>query len=496
MDKLKVVLQYKFWILLGTAVLVPLVGWSIARSSQMDEAKQREKTLQDLKDNLAKTTVSNPNTEWENRVKEQTRRQEIERYRAWNTLYERQRELMTWPSRVNPAKVLDERGGIRDRGVYRTSYADERNLVIDIVEPTDRGGKVGIIRIGFPDAPKWESGDPPGDEVIAAQEDLWLMRALLECIAKVNAGAASQLDAPIKAIFTFVLRGGSEGAAAPADGRGAQDNESIGGPMMMAGGGAAAPQESKFSAVSSFDPTDEFGPETPKEIAGAEPGAVVTSEGGFTAQNLIQMAREMSGGTGGGKAPVNNNAMERYIQKKPEWKTRGFYLDVAMDHRRVADLLVALSNARWPARIARVQQADYADETLKEAISPTAPKAGPYMIAPQPDFVETTPGPDYLGSTGPILSIDAGKDPNLANVSISGWFIIINPPTQSPAMDASEMAADETSSQAQPGSEPVPAAETSAPGDDQPAKDQPAPANEPPAAERDALENGKDDKDN
>src|SRR5437588_210452 len=56
--------------------------------------------------------------------------------------------------------------------------------------------------------------------------------------------------------------------------------------------------------------------------------------------------------------------MERYRNDEPEWKTRGFPLQVVMDHRRSPDLLVALSNCEWPINVLGVHEADYKDEDL------------------------------------------------------------------------------------------------------------------------------------
>jgi hypothetical protein len=77
----------------------------------------------------------------------------------------------------------------------------------------------------------------------------------------------------------------------------------------------------------------------------------------------------MAGLGGGGGAGIRwgGSNVGRYREDKPEFKTRGFYLEVVMDHRRVPDLLVALANSDWPVNVLRVQMADHQDEDLSEA---------------------------------------------------------------------------------------------------------------------------------
>jgi hypothetical protein len=76
------------------------------------------------------------------------------------------------------------------------------------------------------------------------------------------------------------------------------------------------------------------------------------------------------GGGGGGSSSSSRwspSNMGRYRDDKPEFKTRGFYLEVIMDHRRVPELLVALANADWPINVLYVQEADFKDEDLADA---------------------------------------------------------------------------------------------------------------------------------
>src|SRR5262245_43676513 len=135
MDKVKEILKYKFWILLGIAVIVPLVGWAMARSSLIAEAASRTQTLTELQKKLT-ANDQDPNTDWEAKVKQLNARQEAEKRRAWEAIYDRQKALMTWPANVDPER-LRTRAGIRDRGVYRTAYNEEWKAVYRSADPID-----------------------------------------------------------------------------------------------------------------------------------------------------------------------------------------------------------------------------------------------------------------------------------------------------------------------------------------------------------------------
>src|SRR5437762_8133844 len=75
------------------------------------------------------------------------------------------------------------------------------------------------------------------------------------------------------------------------------------------------------------------------------------------------MGGAMGGGFGGRQGGGSN--MERYRDEQKEFKTRGFSLQVVMDHRRIPQLLVALSNCEhWPITVLRMHEADYKDEDL------------------------------------------------------------------------------------------------------------------------------------
>src|SRR5215831_2762762 len=212
MDKVKEVLKYQFWILLGIALILPLVGWFMSTSGLVSEAEARTKELIEL-DNSLKVGPEDPNSDWSNRLEEVNKEQEKQKLIAWREVYNRQKEMMTWPT----ATQITDLSQIQDWqvSVYRQEYQNELKRVYKIVKPIEDDSSKGLLE--FPEeqlpAPDqaWKTYRPTIGQVAAAQEDLWLLSALLECIAAVNEGANTPFEAPIRQIDLLHLRGGSKG---------------------------------------------------------------------------------------------------------------------------------------------------------------------------------------------------------------------------------------------------------------------------------------------
>src|SRR5262249_6040732 len=129
--------------------------------------------------------------------------------------------------------------------------------------------------------------------------------------------------------------------------------------------------------------------------------------GGATPATAMQMAfkdRDMmtSGASRGGGAGTN-----RYCDEKKEWRTRGFSLELIMDHRRVPDLLVAPSKMEgWPVNILRVHVADSSDGDLVGTETGTGPGPSSDMRAMMQGMRAAAgsgapPGPGPVGRGAP-----------------------------------------------------------------------------------------------
>jgi hypothetical protein len=528
MDKLKEVLKYQFWILLGVALILPFVGWIMGTSGMMSEAAERTKKLNDLKGSL-KTDGNDPNNTWSDGLAQINVDQEKQKDIAWRSLYELQKPKMVWPAVMTgdadwPADNDPDKMNNRHLEQYRIEYRGKRGGIGEvekvrrIVKPIldDDSQEVQLVVLDpslmpSPDE-EWLTQAPSIKQVKAAQEDLWLLMALLECIAKVNEGAPNAYDAPIRQIDEILLRGGTKGAGASASksavssaagptGTGTMADMMKGMPSMMGGmrggefgGGGGGALDYKIN------PDEDLGPERPSAdssslATSAGPSSAPSSTTGTMADMMKGMPSMMGpsgmGGLGGRQSGGTN--MERYRDEQKEFKTRGFSLQVVMDHRRIPDLLVALSNCEaWPINVLRVHEADYKDEDLvaTDGESPmTGRMSGPSsmmrrgggMSGPAAGML----GPEMMRGIGRSGAPKAGiglrsgdeggdayggatrsalDDPNLANVAIVGVIYIFNKPPDPPPAPAS----------AQPGATPPVAATT--PAAETPAGEAPAAA--------------------
>ncbi|MGE5194616.1 MAG: hypothetical protein ACM3U2_19155 [Deltaproteobacteria bacterium] len=533
MDQLKQVLKYQFWILLGIALILPLVGWAMSRSGMMADASERAKKLSSLDSSLT-ATQNDPNDDWAKSVEVINREQEKQKDLAWGALYELQAPFHVWPANMpdDPAKI-----DTMHQDIYsRTGYVSEIERIRKIVKPVDEDGQNGLVV--FPEEllpalqEGWKFQAPSRAEIEAAQEDIWLYTALLSAIARVNDQAPSVYDAPVREIVELLLRGGGpKGSAAGGSGGtggvkaasgGSNAGLKSGGQEMMMmksvpgismAGGADAGGVGGVGGVGGgqdvkINLDEELGPERPASDtkSDAKPGSAASGGGaaskipsGGAMSMMSEGIQGLSSGMGtsgrsgrGGGANIN-----RYCEdKKKEWKTRGFSLEVVMDHRRVPDLLVELSNCPgWPINILRVHVADTQDEDLVRddgggglggmgmAGGPPGgrfgggPMGGPdmmKMMAPRkgaaraaaPEGLGAPPGlggrpkpaagrdsEDFeVGETSSANRPSPLDDPNLARVAIVGVIYIFNQPKEPPA------AAPGSQPQSAPAAAPVAAA--------------------------------------
>jgi hypothetical protein len=396
MDKLKQVQKYQFWILLGVALILPLVGWSMARSGFVTEVEARTKSLKELHGQLNQS-AGDPNQEWKKGIEAINVDQGQQKSVAWRYLWERQAPLMTWPAKMpsDPEKIEP-----RHQEYWRTAY---EKLVADVrlkVNPIDDENPGGLIE--YPaellPMPEWVGGGraPSVAQIVASQEDLWLLESLLAAIASVNTGADSVFNANIREIVELYLRGGSTkgsggGAAKPAGGTPTGGGNMPGGGQMMmemmersksiadsrrdAGGfgGMGAGMGGSGGGVAitpaKINPDDDLGPEKAAQVPKAAGGD--KSSGGTKMSTTMMMPSMpagdmMGGGLNSRKGAWSGSDKDRYRDNKDEWKTRGFHLEVIMDQHSVPELLTALSNASWPVNVLRIQMSDYRDEDLAD----------------------------------------------------------------------------------------------------------------------------------
>src|SRR5262245_6954376 len=106
MEKLRQFQKYQFWVLLGVALILPLVGWFMSSSALKAEADERAKKLKSLEEALA-VRPDDPNETWGQKVAAINVDQEQQVMIAWRALYARQQPFMVWPKDLpdDPAKI-------------------------------------------------------------------------------------------------------------------------------------------------------------------------------------------------------------------------------------------------------------------------------------------------------------------------------------------------------------------------------------------------------
>ncbi len=484
MDKLKEVQKYQFWILLSVALILPLVGWQMAVSGLAKEAEERTKGLDTLNKSIT-TTSSDPNQEWKKGIEVINGEQSKQKLLAWRFLWERQAPLMVWPEKMpsDPEKITPSQ-----QEYWRTAYRKFVNEVRLKVNPCDDDHPNGLVEYPEELLPKpddeWIQA-PSVKQIVASQEDLWLLESLLTAIASVNAGVPSIYDAPIRQIDELYLRGGTAqkggGAAKAATGATQGTGGGHGGMPMppvgmlggatrdtgMGGGGVAI-------TAANINADDDLGPEraaaADKTAGGDKAAGPRGGHSGASGATTMPMPTSMpTGGFGGGGFGVGKGGWsgfdkDRYRDDKPEWKTRGFHLEVVMHHRRVPELLTALSNATWPITVLRIQMSDYRDEDLADVGGGTSggmagmsggrggqmpgmmrmPGMGSGGRGGNAPPARTRGGEDGGGDL--LNNRSVLDDPNLAHVAIVGLIYIVKKPPE----DKTPPAAPPASSPAAP----------------------------------------------
>ncbi|KAA1261632.1 hypothetical protein LF1_41870 [Rubripirellula obstinata] len=269
MDQLKeyfaVAVKYGFWIGCGTVFLLSLVFWYLSTSTLATEA---EKQTSSIKASIS--TVSqiqselsmHPNAQSHAEMQKLIEDRQNQVLESWETLFERQSEILVWPEDVLTKKFVDQYRNKIPIEYYveyptpeadslttsmRSTYAKHiKNELPDLAEIAGAewtanfdtssnnagmmGGGMGVARrnidpnlreeaiLGLRQGPlvvwtqqsqanlltdlfPWrQAGLPNTLEIYYSQENLWVLRQLLEIIGKVNGPAKQPYQAKIHEI--------------------------------------------------------------------------------------------------------------------------------------------------------------------------------------------------------------------------------------------------------------------------------------------------------
>ena len=230
MDQLKLVLEYKFWILAGLALLLPPIGWYAATDNLASETAGRVKKIDDTEKQVS--DLKDPqNEKWIAGEKEIDRELNASVNQSQERLYEHQKPVMTMPALVQQA--LDKckltyrhEGTVSDdflnaRDFFVQSYSEDWKNAVKIVKPFSMTTGEGLVVLPDPQQQQeggitrhWEveswrqSLGFTAAQMWDVQEDVWFLRCLMQAIARVNEGTTELGNSRIKKISEATLRGG------------------------------------------------------------------------------------------------------------------------------------------------------------------------------------------------------------------------------------------------------------------------------------------------
>lgn len=374
MDQLKIVLEHKFWILAGLAILLPPIGWWSATDTVAIDTDARMKKIESSEKSLA-TVKEVPNQKWIQGAKEIGKELSACVVESQAHLFDHQKGVMKFPQIVQDAldkchlKYRQDGSTSTDPRVQRDflaakeffvgCYAQDWRDALAVVKPynpltgeglvllpldnTATGNDVPLITRHYEvDAWRQTLGFTAA-QMYDVQEDVWFLKTLMQAIAKVNEGTTEIGNARIKRVLQVVLRGGDasdlaarrnpkpsgSGTTSAVPKTRASMSVNFGGRPGMGGGGGG---ESAYKAPKPFDPDDIFGEDGSKE------------------NNPTGASKKDFAG------PVE---LKRWVEPAQKYDKRGFVLKLVMDEREIPTLLTALSESPFPIELKHVEHQAY-----------------------------------------------------------------------------------------------------------------------------------------
>ena len=370
MEKLQPVIKQIFWILFGLALLLVLIGWWSAKgdlSTQIDARKSAvNKAFTDAQQNVS----SVPNSKWWDGAQAKNNEHRKDFGDSAKGLRQEQLSARTYPAGIrdelNKLKYGSkiEKKTLREQfaRLYRKYFYEQ----IKVIKPFINGEglvDVGSARVTQEDPNRWRTVRPTSPEIWNAQEDIWLLRSLLDSIAAVNEGADRIDKAPIRALLMLQLRGGDPdapiGGSAGGGGFGGGGGEGYEDEQMRgmsgfgggggSGGGSGGASEVWRSYEGSMDGdllTEEFG--SSGDSGGGMSGGGMSS-GGMSSGGMDGYEDEDGGGDSSG-----GDSGKRYVDDGELYRSRAFQLEVKILQQEIPSLLAELTNSSFPVEIVRV----------------------------------------------------------------------------------------------------------------------------------------------
>lgn len=307
MDQLKqageFVWKWRFWFSLGLVLIFAVVVQPVGTARVKAQVQQRRQELDGALNQIRPFSMgsNHPNPQWQQKIQEKQLEADSQVGKIQEDIYLAQQNLMTWPDVVaekfkgRPFNTpLDDDQG-RFLFLYYRDFDNQVKALRLEGEPLTLNkdgltttGKV-VIETGALERPTWTQA-PDSQQAWLAQEQIWIQRAILQGIVRINQSAKSWYDAPVHQIVGIRL------------GSSAVDVKKL----------AETGGESKLLA--------------PLPIPSNNPAAVPPP----------------GGAAPGGASSNTGNVIERYSEMTPESRTVPVQIALIVDQRRLPDILSGL----------------------------------------------------------------------------------------------------------------------------------------------------------
>jgi hypothetical protein len=342
MDKVKDILrkmvQYRFWILVGIASLMPMVAYFASAGSIKEATAKAEGDINSAKTDVGKYTSGLiPNAEYKTLTEERTAVLAKSVNEAWRRLYAQQEPLLDWPDEVEKdlkawgpkwPEDVDDAYIAQTINTYVQVYPQYVDRVYQSFRPFDYVEGTGLVaappKEGLLRPVTFSVANPPTlGKVWAAQQKLWIQNTILDVVDKVNGPAQTWDDAPIKQITALE-------AATPK----AQDQQSaVKGDVLELAAEIVKPGSEAEAEASSADAGGGGMSEMESAYSAMMPGGAA---GGY-------------GGSSSGMGATNTAPEEVYLFAKASetqpYRVAPVYVAVLIDQARMLDLFQAFRDS-------------------------------------------------------------------------------------------------------------------------------------------------------
>ena len=206
-DFLKQCVKYRFWIAFGVSLLLPMIGYFVGSGAINAKTKAEEGVINAAKTDVSKYasgTIVNGQYQPEAAKKKDVLTQDVDT--TWRKLFATQEPLLRWPGVVEEnfrkwgrKYPNDVDAGYVQRAIndYTIAYPEFVSQIYTIFKPFNFEDGSGIVVAPAEAAlitPAQFSIDalPEFGKVRAEQERLWVVTALLDVVAKVNASVGAK----------------------------------------------------------------------------------------------------------------------------------------------------------------------------------------------------------------------------------------------------------------------------------------------------------------